>query len=144
MLGHLEPEQIEQLLITETIGRIGCHSEGRTYVVPVTFAYDGERVIIHSAEGQKLRIMRAHPEVCFEVEHVENLGNWQSVIAWGRFEELEDAEALGAMNLLVEKVRPQIASETMQPTRDPSSRTVFRPVVYGIRLREKTGRFEQR
>jgi nitroimidazol reductase NimA-like FMN-containing flavoprotein (pyridoxamine 5'-phosphate oxidase superfamily) len=144
MLGQLEPEQIEQLLITETIGRIGCHADGRTYVVPVTFAYDGERVIIHSAEGQKLKIMRANPEVCFEVEHVENLGNWQTVIAWGQFEELEDAEALGAMNLLVEKIRPQMASETMQPTRDPTSRTAYRPVLYGIRLLEKTGRFESR
>jgi nitroimidazol reductase NimA-like FMN-containing flavoprotein (pyridoxamine 5'-phosphate oxidase superfamily) len=144
MLGQLDPEQIELLLMNEAIGRIGCHMDGRTYVVPVSYAYDGERIIAHSAEGQKLRMMRSNPDVCFEVDHVNNLANWQSVIAWGRFEELDDAEALGAMNLLVEKLRTHITSETMQPTHGVPSKSPYRATVYAIRLSEKTGRFEKR
>ena len=48
MLGELDAEQIEELLRAEVLGRIGCHADGRTYVVPVTFAYDGECVYGHS------------------------------------------------------------------------------------------------
>lgn len=39
-------------------------------------------------EGQKLHMMRANPFVCFEVEDIDDLANWHSVIAWGVFEEL--------------------------------------------------------
>ena len=33
-------------------------------------------------------MMRENPWVCVEVDHMDNLANWRSVIAWGRFEEL--------------------------------------------------------
>ncbi|MGV0581935.1 hypothetical protein ABQE57_24815 [Mycolicibacterium elephantis] len=35
MLGTLAPDEIEELLSTEAVGRIGCIHEGRPYVVPV-------------------------------------------------------------------------------------------------------------
>ena len=40
MLGTLSSEQIEQVLRSEVIGRIGCHASGKTYVVPITYAYE--------------------------------------------------------------------------------------------------------
>jgi nitroimidazol reductase NimA-like FMN-containing flavoprotein (pyridoxamine 5'-phosphate oxidase superfamily) len=42
MLGELTPEQINAVLFSEVVGRIGCHSEGRTYVVPITYVFDGD------------------------------------------------------------------------------------------------------
>ena len=42
MIGELNEEQIEQMLRGETVGRIGCHSSEQIYVVPVTYAYDGQ------------------------------------------------------------------------------------------------------
>lgn len=41
MLGELTQTQIEDLLRNEVIARIGCISDGRVYVVPVSYAYDG-------------------------------------------------------------------------------------------------------
>ena len=38
----------------------------------------------------KLNMMRENPKVCFQVEHLENMVKWQSVICWGEFEELTD------------------------------------------------------
>ena len=40
MLGDLTFSQIENLLYAQRIGRLGCHSDDVTYVVPVTYAYD--------------------------------------------------------------------------------------------------------
>lgn len=54
MLGELNPTMIERLLHDNIVGRIGCHSFGRTYVVPITYAYDGNAIYAHSAEGTKL------------------------------------------------------------------------------------------
>ena len=73
MLGELTPEEIDEMLRSEAIGRIGCYAFGRPYVVPITFAYDGVAVYGHSREGLKLRMMRSHPSVCFEVDRMEGL-----------------------------------------------------------------------
>jgi nitroimidazol reductase NimA-like FMN-containing flavoprotein (pyridoxamine 5'-phosphate oxidase superfamily) len=147
MLGTLNEAQIEMVLRRETIGRIGCHADGRTYVVPVTYAYDGEAVYAHSAEGLKLRVMRKNPRVCFEVEHVDSLAEWRCVIAQGEFEELAGAAASAAMELLITRLAPLTTGETNTPTfgfRGDGPERDRRPCVYRVRLVERTGRFEKR
>jgi hypothetical protein len=150
MLGKLAPEEIEQLLASEITGRIGCHADGRTYVVPITYAYQSGHVYCHSAEGQKIRMMRNNPDVCFEVDRVEDIGNWRSAIAFGRFEELDGREALDAMDVLIARFAAIESAQDPHPSyvlRAPeaeSGRADGRPIVlFRIRLAEKTGRFEQ-
>ena len=58
------------------------HDAGRADVDPITYAYHDGAVYGHSTEGQKLHMMRADPYVCFEVEQIDDLANWRSVIAW--------------------------------------------------------------
>jgi nitroimidazol reductase NimA-like FMN-containing flavoprotein (pyridoxamine 5'-phosphate oxidase superfamily) len=149
MLGELTPEQINGVLFSEVVGRIGCFSDGRPYVVPITFVFDGEAVIGHSAEGLKIRMMRANPFVCFQVDKRENLANWRSVIAWGHYEELHGKEAHDALQILVARLMPLVTSETLTWRHDASP-TAGQPanapktVIYRIRLTERTGRFEKR
>lgn len=150
MLGELSPEEIEEVLRSEITGRIGCHADGRTYVVPVTYAYEGGDIYCHSAEGLKLRMMRKNPVVCFEVDRVRDMGNWRSVIATGRFEELSGGDALPAMDVLIQRFvaieRPDQPhpsyvfrdSEAESPLTDGREIVIFR-----IRLAEKSGRFER-
>jgi nitroimidazol reductase NimA-like FMN-containing flavoprotein (pyridoxamine 5'-phosphate oxidase superfamily) len=144
MLGVLTVEQVERVLHGQAVGRIGCHADGKTYVVPVSYAYDGERVICHSAEGEKIRMMRKNPEVCFEVDQIDNLSNWQSVIAWGRFEELKGSDAAAGMGLLVDRLMPLVlrpgeAGRSVTPHGQHAN-----ALIYAIRLREKAGRYERR
>lgn len=150
MLGELNEAQIDQLLRSEVIGRIGCHQDGRTYVVPVTYYYDGQALYGHSGVGLKIRMMRANPHVCFEVDHLENMANWQSVIMGGVYEELSGAEAQQAMQMLVNRLLPLIASESSQPSHGleagghRADTAGHQAVVYRIRVQEKTGRYEKR
>ncbi len=90
MLGELNKEQVEQVLKTEVIGRIGIYADKKIYVVPVTYAYDGTYIYGHSKDGMKIKMMRKNPQICFEVDVMQNMSNWQSVISWGEFEELKD------------------------------------------------------
>jgi hypothetical protein len=150
VLGMLSPLEIEQLLSGEMIARLGCHADGRTYVVPVTYAYDGEALIIQSADGMKVRMMHQNPVVCVEVDHVDDLANWRSVIAWGLFEELFGNDATAALTRLRDRLQPFVASQTTPmkpgPWRDgekPVRRGNGHASVYRIRLLEKTGRFER-
>ena len=93
MVGVLSPSKIEKLLQTEAIGRLGCQQDGRVYVVPLNYGYDGKNLYAHSKEGLKIEIMRENPEVCFEVDHWDEDGSWRSVIVWGTFEELKTVKA---------------------------------------------------
>lgn len=142
MLGELSPAEVEKTLHEEVIGRIGCHAYGKTYVVPITYAYDGTHVYAHSAEGMKLHMMRFNPHVCFEVDAMDDLANWRSVVAWGTFEELHGDRARTAMEYLVEQISPRIDGP---PGASAHPSSAIEPVVlYRILLEEKTGRFERR
>ena len=149
--GSLSQEQIDQLLRSETVGRLGCHADGKTYIVPIVYAYDGECVYAHSGEGVKLRMMRANPAVCFEVEHIDSMTKWQSVIAWGRFEELHGEAAARPLRLLAERTKPLLAAHMREA--QPADADVEgelaaldqeRPSVYRIVLGERSGRYDNR
>jgi nitroimidazol reductase NimA-like FMN-containing flavoprotein (pyridoxamine 5'-phosphate oxidase superfamily) len=142
VLGELTADEIDRLLRSEAIGRIGCYAFGRPYVVPITYAYDGLAVYGHSREGLKLRMMRSQPTVCFEVDRTDDLACWQSVIAIGTFSELQAKEAEIAMELLRRRLAPLVPSSTSVPDGH------FHPSglpwsVFRILLGERTGRYER-
>lgn len=149
MLGKLDEEQIERVLRTERVGRIGCWADGRIYVVPISYAYDGHSIYGHSAEGLKVDMMRAHPEVCFEVDQINDLDLWRSVIAWGTYEELHGEDAKRGMQVLVERLLPRGVSETalLRPAKTTGQQATAvaarPPVAFRINLTEKTDRFER-
>mgnify|MGYP003476912176 FL=1 len=101
MLGELSNDEIENLLTSNVIGRIGCYANQKMFVVPITYIYDDGCVIGHTIEGLKISILRQNPECCFEVDAMENIANWQSVIAWGTFEELKGEAAEKAQEKLI-------------------------------------------
>lgn len=147
--GTLNHDEIDHLLDTEVIGRIGCHADGTTYIVPVTYVYAGGCIYGLTGDGAKLRMLRANPEVCFEVDHIDSLTRWQSVIAWGRFEELHGADAEQALHLLVARVARHIAG-VEQPAGAREDDHLLRhadlmdrqAILYRIVLDKRTGRFE--
>ena len=147
MIGELSPDQIDHMLHLEVVGRIGCHAEGRTYVVPITYAYDGEAVYAYSFEGQKLRMMRQNPSVCFEVDHFTTLGSWESVIVQGRFEELMGEEARAKRLTLRDRFRqlwmPWLTNPPHATDEGWMREDGGMPIVYRIVPLEKSGRFER-
>lgn len=61
-------------------------------------------------------MLRANPELCIDVDHVKNIANGRSVIAWGRFEELRGDAALDAMQRLVLRFTHLMTGEGDTPT----------------------------
>src|SRR5215216_4498843 len=94
-IRELPVEEIEALLRTAIVGRIACcghgaTGDGRPYLVPLAYGYDGDAVYAHSGPGRKLDLMRAEPRVPFEVDEAIAPDRWRSVIAEGTFEEIND------------------------------------------------------
>lgn len=148
MTGSLTPQEIEQLLQLQMTGRIACCSGNIPYIVPISYAYDGKDLYFHTYQGKKIDIMRNNPEVCFQADHMHSMADWRSVIAWGRFEEITiPPQREAALRLLVSRTLPLISSVTTHlgkswPFMQDSLSDDIPGIVFCIRLREKTGRFE--
>jgi nitroimidazol reductase NimA-like FMN-containing flavoprotein (pyridoxamine 5'-phosphate oxidase superfamily) len=148
MFGKLNTEEIEQVLMQQVVGRLGCHAHGITYVVPVSYAYDGSFIYGRSFEGMKINMMRVDPKVCFQVDIMNNMADWQSVIAWGIYEELKHTtERNEALQKLMDRRLPLLSSETthLSPVWPftPHDINEIRGIVFRILVTEKTGRFEK-
>ena len=147
MFGKLENDQVEKVIADNFIGRLGCHADGKTYVVPISYAYDDGFIYARTFEGLKISMMRKNPNVCFQIDEMENMANWKSVVAWGVFEELTGEEERNeGLQKLIERILPDISSDTVKlspqwpfPTEDY---TKIEGIVFRIRLTEKSGRFE--
>jgi len=148
MIGIMTTEQNEHMLQTGLIGRIGCTDGKRVYIVPVTYVFDGEAIYAHSRDGLKIEIMRKNPHVCFEVESIESMTNWRTVIVTGKYHELKSGnEQTQALALLKDRLMPYLLSETMRPQSPDldqlKTEKVRKPVIYRIEIIEMSGRFEK-
>lgn len=147
MITAMDDRQIEIMLFKQIVGRIACHTPNFIYLVPISYAYDGKYVYAHSLEGTKLNIMRQNPTVCFEVDDVSDMANWQSVVAWGTFEELTTKEdRTKGLQILLNRKLPLSSSVTTHLGRTwPFSEDELDDitgVIYRIALTKKTGRQE--
>lgn len=133
MIEQLDDQEIDEFLRQQVVGRIGMHTRGETYVVPVIYAWDGECIYVQSIEGRKIAMMRENPEICFEIDWYER-GSWRSVIVDGTYEELHGDDAKRALAALVERFAGGTGSR-----RRPSAEGVT-PVAFRIRPRRLTGR----
>ncbi len=135
-MHELTRAEVDELLREQVVGRVGCHADGVTYVVPVIYAYDGERVHVASIEGQKVRMMRENRKVCFEVDEYTAPGRWRSAIVQGVYEEAGEAERAESLALLAERFAGGGAGRS---ARKPE--TSNRPTVcFRIRVHEASGR----
>ena len=148
MIGNLNTPAIEELLQNSIVGHLGCYDNGTPYVVPISYAYDGQYIYCHTYEGMKIQMMRKNPKVCFQVEELKNMANWKSVIAWGRFDELGiGMERNVAIHTLLSRSLPILSSVTTHLGKEwPFSADDIKEIkgiVFRIKVENKSGRFEE-
>ena len=135
MILDMSPNEIDEFVLSQRVGRVGCHVGGETYVVPVIFGWDGDCIYVYTTAGKKVDMMRENHRVCFEVDEYLTSGGWRSVIAQGVFEELEGDDAARALHIIAERVSSSRDGGNSRPRGE--GRT---PVAFRIRTSEVTGR----
>jgi nitroimidazol reductase NimA-like FMN-containing flavoprotein (pyridoxamine 5'-phosphate oxidase superfamily) len=131
----LPPGEIEELLHSAIIGRIACCAhgatgDGRPYLVPLAYGYDGENIYAHSGPGRKLDFMRAEPRVTFEVDEATAPDRWRSVIVEAGFVEITDP---------AERDR---ALRSLYPPPNPIPDLGSMTTVFKLVITAKSGRYE--
>jgi len=90
LIQEMTREMSEDLLKRTHVGRLGCAQGSQPYVVPISFAYHREFLYSFATVGQKIEWMRANPLVCVEADEIVSRHEWQTVVIFGRYEELPD------------------------------------------------------
>lgn len=149
MLGELNDLEIKNVLSSQVLGRLACTDGKQPYIVPLTYTYDGEYIYGQINEGMKLDLLRKNPKICFEVDMMNDMRNWKSVLVFGEFQELKNKDAEKARHILLDRVFPLMTSSTIHTHEheekgkiDDSNRV--KHIMYRIRIKKLTGRFEKR
>jgi nitroimidazol reductase NimA-like FMN-containing flavoprotein (pyridoxamine 5'-phosphate oxidase superfamily) len=96
-----DPAELRRILREARVCRLAMSDAGGPYLVPLTFALDGDDLILHSARaGRKIEALRRSPAVCFEVEEGVEVApaatacdfsmRFRTVIGFGDVEFVED------------------------------------------------------
>ncbi len=145
MVGILTDKQIDHVLSSQIVGRLGTSVGDKIYIVPVSYVYHDGYIYARAKEGMKVEMMRQNPKVCFQVDAIDNMANWRSVIAWGEYEELDDiVQQNEGAAIMSDRFAPYAMSSTVAPsTHIKSGEKGLRAVVFRIKVTEKTGRYEK-
>jgi len=150
MNGILQDRAILGILEANVTGRLGYTDGTRVYVVPISYLlYDDRYIIAHSREGQKIDILRHRPDLCLQVDEIDDLDNWRSVLVWGSYQEITASrDKYYALDLLLRRVHRH-KSKAEQAAREVpvAEDSVLLPerekeVVYRIEITELSGRFQ--
>jgi nitroimidazol reductase NimA-like FMN-containing flavoprotein (pyridoxamine 5'-phosphate oxidase superfamily) len=93
IVRELSREASWAFLARHHVGRLACAKGGQPYVCPISYA-TGEDGALYSVTtiGQKVAWMRVNPLIALEVDDVQTLQQWESVIVTGRFEEIPSTD----------------------------------------------------
>ncbi len=149
MIKDLTDAQMDHLLLTQSYGRLGCGQGEELHIVPLSYVYDGTYLYAHSKEGMKISLMRKQPQVTFQVDEIQDVNNWWSIIIWAEYEELtSDPLKAETMRLLNDRFAAFSSSKALHPTPPGPHMTGFaekaaQPIFFRLKVLRKSGRSER-
>jgi len=136
--AHVHPmsqPEMDQFLTVAKVGRLGMTTPEGPYVIPVGYCYAEGKVFIHmcSFEGRKMRVLKEHPIVCFEVDEpiayvaagasaCKASYYYRSILIKGKAALVEDPDKkVKILEKMMEKYQPErnygeIAAEKLEKT----------------------------
>lgn len=115
-----------------------CHAayvtDGRPVVIPVLYARDGDRVLLHGSNSMGIaRAVRAGSPLCVTVTHVDGLvvarssfnssANYRSVVIHGEGRLLDGDEKRQALDHIIEKLIPGRLADIRESTESEVGQT---------------------
>jgi nitroimidazol reductase NimA-like FMN-containing flavoprotein (pyridoxamine 5'-phosphate oxidase superfamily) len=108
---------LDAVLDAGRIGHLAIAADGQPYALPVAYARDGDRVLVHGSTGSRLfRTLAAGAPACLTVTLVDGLVlarsafessmHYRSAMVLGRLSRLDDEDQLAALEVLTEHLLP--------------------------------------
>jgi nitroimidazol reductase NimA-like FMN-containing flavoprotein (pyridoxamine 5'-phosphate oxidase superfamily) len=120
----MAPAEMHALLERESFGHLGCARDGRPYVLPMNYAYDGKELFFFTTEGMKTQFIHANPQVCLQVEEISDSTHWRSVMVIGKADEITASEDLQRAMKLITARNPSLTPAISATQLDSLGRAV--------------------
>ena len=138
---ELSAREITALLRRNHVGRMAFAFHNRVDIVPIHYVYSGGWVYGRTSLGPKLLTLKHNQWVAFEVDEIDGLFDWRSVVLHGGLY-LLDADGppreLAARRRAIRLLRT-LVPDTLRAT-DP---VAFRDILFRIHADELSGRAAQ-
>ncbi len=138
-IDEMAQTEIKELLQQVGYGHLGCSLEGKAYVIPMHYYFEGPDILIFTTEGMKTGYIDANPQVCLQVEEVHTPSHWRSVVVNGRAERLTERQDIERAMQLVKEHNPMLSPAINKTWIDVWGRG-NEMVIYRIHHSEMTGR----
>ena len=134
--GAYDREVVNAILDAGIVAHVGIVHEGQPYVIPMSYARDGDRLLLHGAGGSRLmRALASGAPACVTVTLLDAIVlarsvfhhsmNYRSVVALGSAKKLEGDEKAAALEALVEGLVPGRSREARGPDRAELAATMI-------------------
>ena len=137
MIQELNKTDAEKLIEKCNFGHLACVlKKGEPYLVPINYLFLEGNIYVHTLPGKKLNALRANGKICLQVDEIQNDCRWQSAIAFGEFEEInEPQQRLKILQKFSEKFERLTPVEAMSEENWKDSPIV----IFRINIRKITG-----
>ena len=131
-------EEIEEMLLRNNVGRLAFSFHDRVDIQPIHYVYERGWLYGRTSEGDKIASLTHNQWIAFEVDEVEDVFEWRSIVIHGSFWILHPAGSPRAEELwkkateLMSRIVPGALTE-----HDPVGfrHTLFRIAVSDVRGR---------
>lgn len=151
--GSTERAALDAILADVLAGTLSTVIDGEPWVVPMLFARQGDRILLHGSTGAgALRHVAAGAPAALAVIAVDALvvghttfdssANYRSAVVHGRLTPLDEDERAAALDALSERILPGRTSEVRPMTRQEQTKTLVMalPITEGrFMVKTRTG-----
>lgn len=140
---RLDPDEALALLQRNHVGRLAYARGGRVDIEPLHYVYDEGWLYGRTSEGTKIETTgKEWWPVAFEVDEIESMFEWRSVVVQGGFYVLkqDDPRQEDLRTFAIERLRTLVPAALTDGDPTPDRTLVFRISVQDIEGREATSR----
>jgi nitroimidazol reductase NimA-like FMN-containing flavoprotein (pyridoxamine 5'-phosphate oxidase superfamily) len=135
---ELDRDECEAILDGNRLGRIAFSFHDRVDIQPIHYVRQGEWLYARTSPGTKIMTLAHNPWVAFEVDEVDGILDWRSVVVHGTVHVL-DPEGTGAeQRAYVDGVK--LLRTVIPETFESDDPVRFRHMIIRIHVDEVTGR----
>jgi nitroimidazol reductase NimA-like FMN-containing flavoprotein (pyridoxamine 5'-phosphate oxidase superfamily) len=132
-------DDIEAMLLRNNVGRLAFSFHDRVDIQPIHYVYEHGWLYGRTSEGDKIMALTHNQWVAFEVDEVNDVFNWRSIVIHGSFWLLHPRGSAHAEELWVkaaELMNRIVPGSLTEKDPVPFRQTLFRIAVSDVRGRE--------
>jgi uncharacterized protein len=105
-IHKMSSAEIVELLQKIGYGHLGCIHAGKPYVIPMQYYLKDDAIYMFTDRGDKSHDLNKNPDICLQVEELDDTENWSSITIAGRAGLLTDSTKFAEIAQIIRSQNP--------------------------------------